>query len=91
MQRVPTTGDKVLKYLTSETAGIAMFPSRVEEFPQSFQSIDQQLHRPEPLYADGKFHSLEIRPKSKRLTVRARQGYFAPTALRPSGSSGKDR
>ena len=35
-----------------------------------------------PLDADGKFHALEVRPRSKKgSTIRARKGYYAPTAL----------
>lgn len=98
MQRVPTIGDKVLKYLTSETGGIALFPSSVEDLGHSFGSITQQLrhqfqvwYRPEPLHADGKFHIFEIRPRSKGLTIRARKGYYAPSTRSPSEFNGDYR
>lgn len=98
MQRVPTAGDKVLKYMASETGGTALFPSSAEELGHSLGGITQQLrhqyqvsYRPEPLYADGKFHALEVRPRSKGLTIRARKGYYAPTALGPSGPNESGR
>lgn len=92
-QRVPTAGDRVLKYLTSETGGAAFFPLRLEQFRQSFGSIARELqrqhnilYRPEPIHADGKFHPVEIRLKQpKGFMVRARKGYYPPAVLRSSG------
>jgi VWFA-related protein len=96
-QRVPSAGDRVLKYLTSETGGTALFPLSVEDFPHSFGRIAQELrhqhnvlYRPEPFHADGRFHVVEIRLNHpKGFVVRARKGYYAPGVLRSSGYSGK--
>ena len=91
-QSVPTQGDKVLKYLTSETGGTALFPFKVEDLARSFETIAKELHhqynilyRPETLAADGQFHSIEIRLKQPRggFQVRARKGYYAPPPPAP--------
>ena len=55
---------------------------------QSFENIANELrhqyivvYRPEPLKADGLYHTLDIRVKGRRdLVVRARHGYYAPLA-----------
>jgi hypothetical protein len=37
------------------------------------------LYRPEPLKADGLFHQVDVRVKTRKdLIVRARKGYYAP-------------
>jgi Ca-activated chloride channel homolog len=84
--RIETDGDKVLKYFTSETGGQAFFPFKVEDLAQSFENIANELrsqynifYRPDPLKADGLFHPVELKVKSRRgLVVRARKGYYAP-------------
>ncbi len=84
--RIESTGDKVLKYLTSETGGQAFFPFKVQDLAQSFANIANELrhqynvaYRPEPLVADGLFHPVELKVKGrKELVVRARKGYYAP-------------
>jgi len=81
-----TDGDKVLKYLTSETGGHAFFPFKVEDLEQSFENIANELrhqynifYRPEPLKTDGLYHTVELRVKNRKdLVVRARKGYYAP-------------
>jgi Ca-activated chloride channel family protein len=80
-----TDGDKVLKYFTGQTGGLAYFPFKLEDLSRSFEVIAEEvrhqyaiLYRPEPLLADGAFHRVEIRVRGhKELTVRARSGYFA--------------
>ncbi|MCC6294934.1 MAG: VWA domain-containing protein [Bryobacterales bacterium] len=84
--RIQTDGDKVLKYLASETGGMTFFPFKVEDLAQSFENIANEmrhqysvLYRPEPLRADGQYHEVNIRVKNRRdYTVRARKGYYAP-------------
>jgi len=91
-QPFPTAGDRVLKYLASETGGTALFPMSVEQFRHSFGSIAQELRhqhnilfRPEPTPTDEKYHVVEIRLKQPRgFTVRARKGYYVPAVLRSS-------
>jgi Ca-activated chloride channel family protein len=83
---IETDGDKVLKYLTAETGGQAFFPFKVEDLEQSFENIANELrhqynifYRPEPLKADGLYHSVQLRVKDRKdLLVRARKGYYAP-------------
>jgi Ca-activated chloride channel family protein len=81
-----TDGDKVLKYLTAETGGQAFFPFKVEDLEQSFENIANELrhqynifYRPEPLKADGLYHTVELKVKGRKdLMVRCRKGYYAP-------------
>jgi Ca-activated chloride channel homolog len=81
-----TDGDKVLKYLTVETGGQAFFPFKVEDLEQSFENIANELrhqynifYRPEPLKADGLYHTVELKVKGRKdLVVRCRKGYYAP-------------
>jgi Ca-activated chloride channel family protein len=82
------TGDKILKYFAEETGGQVFFPFQASDLAQSFENIANELrhqyiivYRPEPLKADGAYHNLDIRVKSRKgLTIRARRGYYAPTA-----------
>ncbi len=84
--RDQTDGDKVLKYLTTETGGQAYFPFKVEDLEQSFENIANELrhqyivlYRPDPLVTDGQFHPITLRVKGhKELIVRVRPGYYAP-------------
>ncbi|HTQ54499.1 MAG TPA: VWA domain-containing protein [Bryobacteraceae bacterium] len=86
IMRVETEGDKVLKYLTSETGGQAFFPFKVEDLDQSFENIANELrhqynvfYRPEPLKTDGMYHTVQLRVKGRHdLVVRCRKGYYAP-------------
>ena len=81
-------GDKVLRYFASETGGMPFFPFQARELAQSFENISNELrhqynvlYRPEPLKADGLFHRVDVRVKTRKdLTVRARKGYYAPRA-----------
>jgi VWFA-related protein len=81
-----TDGDKVLKYLTSETGGLTFFPFKVQDLAQSFENIANELrhqysllYRPEPAKTDGRFHEVSIKVKDRKdLIVRARKGYYAP-------------
>ena len=84
--RGETDGDKILKYLTTETGGQAFFPFKVEDLEQSFENIANELrhqynvfYRPEPLNADGKYHTVDLKVKGRKdLVVRCRKGYYAP-------------
>jgi Ca-activated chloride channel family protein len=86
ISRIETDGDKVLKYLASETGGLSLFPFKVEDLGQSFENIANELrhqynifYRPEPLRTDGRYQAVEVRVKNRRdLVVRARKGYYAP-------------
>ncbi|HXM40745.1 MAG TPA: VWA domain-containing protein [Bryobacteraceae bacterium] len=84
--RGETDGDKILKYLTSETGGQTFFPFKVEDLEQSFENIANELrhqynvfYRPEPLKADGLYHTVDLKVKGRKdLVVRCRKGYYAP-------------
>jgi VWFA-related protein len=86
ISRLSTDGDKVLKYFSEETGGIAFFPFKVEDLAQSFENISNELrhqynvlYRPEPLRTDGLYHEVDIKVKGRKdLRVRARKGYYAP-------------
>lgn len=86
ISRVETDGDKVLKYYARETGGLAFFPFKAEDLAQDFENIANELrsqysilYRPEPLMADGRYHTVELRVRNRKdLTVRARKGYYAP-------------
>jgi len=81
-----TDGDKIMKYLASETGGLAFFPFKAEDLAQSFENIANELrhqynllYRPEPLKTDGLWHPIDIKVKGRKdLVVRARKGYYAP-------------
>ena len=86
MTRIETGGDKVLKYFAAETGGLSFFPFKATDLEQSFQNIANELrhqynlfYRPEPLIADGKYHSVQLKVKGRKdLVVRSRKGYYAP-------------
>ncbi len=86
ISRIEGSGDKLLRYLTEETGGQAFFPFKVQDLSQSFENIGNELrhqynifYRPEPLEADGLYHPVSVRLKSRKdLIVRARKGYYAP-------------
>ena len=86
ISRIDNDGDKVLRYLASETGGQAFFPFKVQDLSQSFENIANELrhqynvfYRPEPLVTDGLFHPVVLKVKTRKdLVVRARKGYYAP-------------
>lgn len=83
-------GDKVLKYMAEQTGGLAYFPFKEEDLGQSFVNITNELrhqynvlYRPEPLIRDGKYHPINVKVTAVGdMIVRARQGYYAPSALK---------
>ena len=85
ISRIEGDGDKVLRYLTTETGGQAFFPFKVQDLAQDFENIANELrrqynifYRPEPLKADGLYHSIGVKVNGRKdLVVRARKGYYA--------------
>lgn len=78
-------GDKVLQRLAEATGGRVFFPMKLEEVADYFQAVQEELrsqyavaYKPANFMADGRFRSIQIEAKNKRLHVRARQGYYAP-------------
>ncbi len=86
ISHITTDGDKVLRYFAAETGGQIFFPFKATDLNQSFENISNELrhqynifYRPEPLKADGLYHSVEMRVKGRKdLLVRCRKGYYAP-------------
>jgi Ca-activated chloride channel homolog len=86
ISKIEGEGDKVLNYLSLETGGQAFFPFKVQDLTQSFENIANELrrqynifYRPEPLKADGLYHSIAVKVNGRKdLVVRARKGYYAP-------------
>ncbi len=86
MTRMPSDGDKVMRYFAEETGGLSFFPFKVQDLSQSFENIANELrhqynvlYRPEPLKTDGLWHPVDIKVKGRKdLVVRARRGYYAP-------------
>jgi VWFA-related protein len=84
--RIETDGDKVLKDFAVQTGGLAFFPFKAQDMAQSFENIANELrhqynvlYRPEPLKADGLYHTVDIKVRNRKdLVVRARHGYYAP-------------
>jgi VWFA-related protein len=85
ISHLESDGDKVLKYFTQETGGVAYFPFKAEDMAQNFENIANELrhqynisYRPEPLATDGLFHEVQMRVKGRKdLVIRARAGYYA--------------
>jgi Ca-activated chloride channel homolog len=83
-------GDKVLRYVAEQTGGLSYFPFKEEDLGQSFVNITNELrhqynvlYRPEPLIRDGKYHAINVKVTAVGdMIVRARQGYYAPGALK---------
>jgi len=86
ISHITTDGDKVLRYFAAETGGQIFFPFKATDLNQSFENISNELrhqynifYRPEPLKADGLYHSVEMRVRGRKdLLVRCRKGYYAP-------------
>ena len=86
ISRIPTDGDKIMRYMAGETGGLAFFPFKATDLDQSFENIANELrhqysilYRPEPLKVDGMYHLVDIKVKNRKdLVVRARKGYYAP-------------
>jgi len=84
--KMPSDGDKVLKYYSEQTGGTYFSPFKASDLSQSFENIANELrcqynilYRPEPLKTDGLFQPVTIRVKTRKdLIVRTRKGYYAP-------------
>jgi VWFA-related protein len=79
-------GDKILKYISETTGGRAFFPFQITDVANAFAEIQEELrsqyalsYRPAGLANDGRFHTIQILAQNKKLKVRARRGYYAPS------------
>ena len=77
-------GDKVLQDMAEATGGEVFFPPSVEEVPNSFTSIEEELrsqyaltYTPADFKYDGSFRPIYLFCNDRRYQVRARKGYFA--------------
>jgi VWFA-related protein len=82
---IPSRGDKVLKYLASETGGRAFYPFKASDLAVDFQRISHELRNQYSLaYVstnsahDGTFRRITIKAHENGLKVLAKTGYFAP-------------
>ncbi len=81
-----THGDKVLKYLAEETGGRAFFPFEARDLAANFGEISRELRSQYSLAyvstnqaRDRTFRTIILEPLEKRLRVRSKNGYFAPS------------
>lgn len=87
-----THGDRILQQIADDTGGRPFFPYQVSDLAQAFADIGTELrsqyliaYTPSYHAEDGKFHYIQIQLlHGKGLTVRARQGYWAPEPSAPS-------
>ena len=78
-------GDKVLAQLAASTGGRAFYPYKMKDMTRAFAAIEEELrsqyvlsYRPADFEADGRYRAIQITTDRKDLTVRTRQGYYAP-------------
>jgi VWFA-related protein len=78
-------GDDILDKMAIATGGKAFFPTRIEDMPNSFGEIQEELrsqyalvYRPADFMANGAFRQIYLYCLDRRYTVRVREGYFAP-------------
>ena len=83
---VKLRGDKVLERIADATGGRAFFPFKIQDVSNAFSEIQDELrsqyavsYKPADLKRDGKYRSIDIAALDKKLHVRSRKGYFAPT------------
>jgi VWFA-related protein len=80
-------GDKVLQVIAESTGGRAFFPFKIEDVANAFSEIQEELrsqyalaYKPPDFRADGHYRTIEIDAlNNKKLRVRTRKGYYAPT------------
>lgn len=82
---IASPGDKVLKYLATETGGQAFFPFEATDVAEDFREIARELRSQYSLAFissntahDGTFRNINIEATEKGYHVRAKSGYFAP-------------
>jgi Ca-activated chloride channel family protein len=81
-------GDKVLERIADATGGRAFFPFQLTDVANAFAEIQDELrsqyalsYKPPDFKANGRFHTIDILAQNhKGLKVRARRGYYAPSA-----------
>ena len=88
-------GDNALRQLTEGTGGRVFFPYSAEQLVSAFQEVDQELRSqynltyvPSNRKRDGAFREVKVKVARKNVSIRHRQGYFAPAE---SSSDDKSR
>jgi Ca-activated chloride channel homolog len=81
-------GDKVLERIADATGGRPFFPFQIRDVANAFAEIQDELrsqyaisYKPADFKADGHYRTIEIvAHDQKNFRVRARRGYYAPSA-----------
>ena len=80
-------GDDVLKAIADATGGQAFYPNSVEQVAVGFHSIEEALRSqyslvyvPADFKQDGSFRTIYLQAVTGAYNVRAKKGYFAPSA-----------
>jgi len=81
-------GEKMLENLSEQTGGRAFFPYSADMLQEAFELINQELRSqysltyvPTNKLRDGTYREIEVKLNDgKKLSLRYRKGYFAPTA-----------
>tara|TARA_B100001123_G_scaffold251126_2_gene280267 strand:- start:4379 stop:5305 length:927 start_codon:yes stop_codon:yes gene_type:complete len=78
--------DFVLRQLAQETGGRAFFPEQLEDLPDIYQRISDELSSQYSLgyisknpMQDGKYRRIVVRVDRENVAARTRQGYYAPS------------
>jgi Ca-activated chloride channel family protein len=78
-------GDDTLQKLADATGGRAFYPNRIEDMPESFAQIQQELrsqyalsYKPADFVANGAFRTIYLFCVDRRYQAHSRIGYFAP-------------
>jgi VWFA-related protein len=86
-------GDAVLGLLSVPTGG-RVFPASTQgKMAKAFAKVKEALHsqyvvayKPAEFAADGRFRSIRIVPRDRKMMVNCRRGYFAPREAQNEGS-----
>ncbi len=78
-------GDDTLQKIADATGGRAFYPTKIEDMPESFGKIQQELrsqyalsYKPAEFQANGAFRTIYLFCLDRKYQVRSRTGYFAP-------------
>ena len=82
---VSLKGETLLRRIAKETGGRAFFPAREDQLPDIYSAITADVHSryllsytPEAQEPDGRYRRIRVAVSDPLLTVKAREGYFAP-------------
>ena len=85
-QRGFREADFVLRQLAQETGGRAFFPQQVDDLPEIYERISDELSSQYTLgytsknpLRDGRWRRLVVRVDRSNVAARTKQGYYAPT------------